>query len=853
MKTQKQIRSIAAKPIVFDKYLALSFILPFAILGTAFALNKIYPFGDRQILIGDFQHQYYPFLSNLWHKLRESGVSTWSWTAGLGHDYTSLFAYYLSSPLNLPALLLSHAWLREVLGIVLLAKIGFAGLFTAMFLRYMSQQCGSLARKVSPLTGRAEATGQPALPVFSSLYALCAFTLGYYYNIIWFDSFALLPLVMLGFFALMNKGEFKLYVVSLALAVWSNFYIGFFICVFVATAFLYHCVSQKIKWRDFFQKLGVIAGFSCLAIGMTAALTLPAWFALRNADITGDIFPTQLKLYNSFFDVLGQFIAFTPPTFKEGLPNLYCGMASVLLASVFFVSSKIDLRKKIALAGIVVFLLLSCNLNVLNFIMHGFHFTNMMPARFSFLAAFTLVVMAYHTFLLTEGVSRWSLLVMGLCAALFLLAAFFGSQENKYVIGSAVLCVVYLAMYYFIGSSKGKAQKLIRPAFLVVIIVELFLTSWMAFKAAPYSKRNEYPDRYNQLQKLLTLRQPVRNDFYRTDVDKQFMNNDPSLYNYNGISFFSSMIDYKVAGFMQGLGLLGDKHLFLYNKTSPLVNLFLNMRYLLSRTGQQFDQGAYWEPIGKAGDSFLLENKFYLSLGFMVNDELADYVHNEDNPFLSQNDLFRRATGLEGDLFTTTDVSINYQNMESERNYSVPTNGMMFVHCKSEVINTVIVYRNNAYLGYVDFPSPMACTSIMGILSQGDIVTFEAEDDALIIAAYFDQELFERGYSLLAGAPLSLTKFTNIAVCGNVTAYEDGLLWTSIPGKNWSVYVDGKKSEMVLIDNAMAAVRLKKGFHEIEFKYFNKSFLIGIIISLASLGIFVTLIFLKKNRKLPSC
>jgi len=67
------------------------------------------------------------------------------------------------------------------------------------------------------------------------------------------------------------------------------------------------------------------------------------------------------------------------------------------------------------------------------------------------------------------------------------------------------------------------------------------------------------------------------------------------------------------------------------------------------------------------------------------------------------------------------------------------------------------------------------------------------------------------------------------------------VLYTSIPGKNWNVYVDGVKSEIVLIDSAMAAVRLSEGTHTVEFRYHNKSLTVGIIVSLVSLAVFAAL------------
>jgi len=74
------------------------------------------------------------------------------------------------------------------------------------------------------------------------------------------------------------------------------------------------------------------------------------------------------------------------------------------------------------------------------------------------------------------------------------------------------------------------------------------------------------------------------------------------------------------------------------------------------------------------------------------------------------------------------------------------------------------------------------------------------------------------------------------------------VLYTSIPGKNWNVFVDGVKSELLLINNAMAAVRLKEGVHTVEFRYFNKSLLAGIIISFVSLAIFIALVLLKLRK-----
>ena len=846
-KTQNQAEPAAIVPVANKPvYLALAFVFPFVIMGTAFALNKVFPFGDRQIIVLDFFDQYFPFINDLWHKLRNGSLSTWSWAAGMGHDYIALAIYYLTSPLNLLAFLAPQPLLREALTLVLLIKIGCAGLFTSIFLRYTFKQTNS------------------SLPVFSSLYALCAFTLGYYWNIIWFDSFALLPLVMMGLVAFMREGKYRLYIVSLALAILTNFYIGLYICIFVLITFLGLCIMQNISLRNFLRKLATIATCSSLAIGMIAVIIIPACSALQNIYKADGDFPTKLIVYKNFFDVLGNFIAFTPPTVTDGLPNLYCGMISVLLVGLFLFSQKVPRREKIVITGIAIFLLASCNLNILDYLLNGFRFPNSVPFRYSFLLSFTLVVMAYRTFLLTESMSAKKMLAVGISTTVVLLAAVFGSQHKNYIIGSAILCAIYLLLFYLMNKKAGKWHIVIRSIFFIFIFVELIISSYIAVAEAKTYPRGRYFDHNNQIQALLNKRQPAGASFYRTDIDDFHTYNDPYFYGYNGISFYSSTANANVTRFINGLGLFGKDNTINYVNTSPLICTFLNMRYLISRSGNPPANGVHWNTVAKFGNLLLLENKRYLPLGFMVNKDTADYTHHNNNPFLSQNNLFQRATGLKGSLFTISELADaapafnDDTNNIPTKNYIMPSDGILCAYFKACDIKTpyisqlnedarvVILVNGNLFRLFDNhkvFP-----IHVVGIFSQGDIISFVARNGISINIGVLDSELFDQGYNLLAAQPLQLTKFSNTQVCGNVTALEDSLLYTSIPGnKNWSAFVDGKKSEIVLIDSAMIAVRLNKGAHKVEFRYFNKSFLAGIIVSLVSLGVFAMMIMLNKR------
>ena len=853
------IETTAASTHSESKYLILSFFLPLIILGTAFALNKVYPFGDRQVLIYDFWQQYYPFLSNFWHKLRGGTLAPWSWTANT--EYLALYAYYLASPLNLLTILTPHAWLRETLTLIILIKIGFAGLFMAYYLRYSTGQCTI------------------ALPFFASFYALCAFALGYYYNIMWLDCFSLLPLVILGLDSFMREGKYRLYIASLALAIFSNFYIGFFICIFVAISFLGLCFILNLNFKSFLIKLCNLAAFSIIAFGLTAALTVPAFFALQKTLTIGNMYTGGIIAFHYFlYDILGNFIAFTPPTSIDGLPNIYSGMIIIMLVATYLLSQKVSKKEKIVFTFTMIFMILSCNLNVLHYAWNAFRYTNQIPFRFTFIISFILVSAAYKTFILTDIFKRNDLLVMGVLASIILLSAFVGMQEVKYIIASAVLAVVYLLTLSYSNSIKSAKQRLvINYIFLFLILAEISGTAFVAVKNNQTTHRDIYPDRYNDIMTLLDMRN--KSEFYRTEFINRYTYNDPSLYNFNGISYFSSTANVNSTNFTTSLGLPVSEgnNGSLYLETSPLANAFLNIRYLISRDGIPADNGIFWEPIASSGDSILMENKYYLPLGFMVNENLEYYAPFE-NPFLSKNDLFRRATGLEGNLFTIYNLE-NYlfvirEDDEGrfplfiEWNYNIPFDGIFYAYYKRDNVRTISVSLNEGNIRDVDTGA-----FTVGNFIQDDLISFLSEHGVpinegttidlpelieqilttstpVIYVASIDAELFDHGYSLLTEAPLILTEFTQTRIKGEINVINDGLLYTSIPTDgNWLAFVNGVEAETILIGGSMLALRLTEGIYNIEFRYKNNSITIGIFISITSMLILLTFILFDNHKK----
>ena len=116
-------------------------------------------------------------------------------------------------------------------------------------------------------------------------------------------------------------------------------------------------------------------------------------------------------------------------------------------------------------------------------------------------------------------------------------------------------------------------------------------------------------------------------------------------------------------------------------------------------------------------------------------------------------------------------------------------------------------------------------------------------------AAILDMDVFWAGYEVLSQSTLELTEFTNTLAAGTIRCDRDGLLYTSIPQNgNWSVEVDGKPAEIVLVGDAMAAVELTEGEHEVRFVYHNKAFALGWKISLGFFLFFSLLVYKTKKK-----
>jgi len=418
-------------------YVAVAFLIPFLGFLAVMLAGKCAPFGKFSMLYSDMYHQYFPFFKAFRNALRMGDSLLYNWNVGMGLDFTGLYAYYLASPLNLLSVLVPESWLLGYFSLLVPIKLGLASMFFSIFLKKVFNK------------------NDLSIALFGSFYGMCAWALGYQWNVMWLDTFALLPLVAFGTISLLRDRKFVLYTVTLFLSVFANYYIGFFTCIFVLLLFICYEICRFKGFRGFIEDLGRIALFSALAIGMTAILTIPAYVALQNTHSSINKFPHGLQLnmttndtWTGLFEVMrnvaGNMNGGIAPSLKEGLPNIYCGVFANILAVLYLFCRKIRLRDKLCAVCLLLFLNVSFIFRQLDYIWHGFHFTNMIPYRFSFLYSFVLLYMAYAAWTHRRQFRLWQIII-ALVASVGLMLCAKNPKDTVFLAYNGVLILLYIS------------------------------------------------------------------------------------------------------------------------------------------------------------------------------------------------------------------------------------------------------------------------------------------------------------------------------------------------------------------------------------------------------------------------
>lgn len=859
----------AERPVWF--YPLMSGLLSMAAMCVAYSFLGMWPFGEKSAMMVDMHHQYAPLLSELRYDILHGASPLYSFEVGLGANYLSLFGYYLASPFNLFLLVFPERLLAQGILLITLLKNALSG---ALFALCVQQLFGKKGLHI---------------PIVSVMYSMMMYLLAYSWNLMWLDVVMILPLVIYGFERLMHTGKFLTYVLSLAYALYANYYIGFMLCIFLVLYYLAYCVRSRRTGNQLGVSFARFSGFSILSAGLVAVLLIPVYFALQNTSAAGAELPDITNTLD-IFQLLGRHLADTSPTVRAGnLPNVYCGVLTAICIPLFAVNKGIKPRRRAAYMALWLVMLFSFLVNWTDLAWHGLHSPNDLPYRFSFLYSFLLLLMAYETLINLKHIqTRHVFLTFAGAVAYLMLEERFG--DETYGFSTVYINLAILAIYTVVlvlSTRKLMRRRIAYALLLLAVTAEMALgggNTFVKLNANEYFTRHvDYVDNETTeairaaVQKTQELGDAAADgDFYRLEFLPRRTCVDTALFHYRGLTSFSSSNYYDTTRLLGGLGYaINGVNSHLYKSFQPFTDSLLGIRYVVLGKDEPAPAPLrHIETVTVGETSYdIYENPYALGVGYLVDEDVKDFGYTRYDPFYSQNDLFSTVTGNYSSLFTLYDIECDdpsagavtgtqsgfrtYTDEENQKAYfsvTIDESAPLFLYADCGAADNLTIDLNDQRWTVTPH-EPFIINA--GVVEAGSVATLTVTSDigcsGNFYVAKWNRGAYVTGMRTLAENQLVIDKLGDSRLSGTIDASKSGVLMTSIPyDSGWSATVDGAKVKTFSAADGFLAVDLNAGKHTISFTYIPKGLVAGAIISGMSLIALILLLILLRPRKKPA-
>ena len=861
------IREYRAHP---SAYLLFCFFLPFFLMMLIYAFMGVWPFGANSVLVLDLNGQYVYFFEALRSFIYGDASLLYSFSRSLGGEFLGIYAYYLASPLSYIVALFPREGMLDAIFLLLLLKQGLSGLSFGYYLKKTA--------RLSPVT----------TVMFSTVYSMTAYSVVMQHNTMWIDNVILLPLIAVGMRALISEGKYKLYTVSLVLAMMSNYYIGYMTCIFCVLYFFYLHLSLTPNeknprgLRGNFLRSGIRFGFFSLTAGAISMLiVIPAVYSLSFGKDTFSVPSYDFVFKQDILDILTKFFFASYDTVRpEGLPNLYCGIITLMMIPFYFVSRRVTTREKGANLLLSLLLLFCFSVHVIDLIWHGGQIPNWLNYRYSYMLSFLLVGMAAKGF--ESARANRARMAVYAAVPLFLiliLCEHFGYKHLETVFFPIALNLLCIALYViglgFYIMRRDVSRRYASLCLLVLVSLEMMLggliNTGQLYMDVGRASRGSY---YDFLHKWEGAVEAAKADtdaaFYRMEKLRYRRVNDPYLLNYRGLSGSTSTLNRDTISFLNVMGYASAYHASCYTGTNPFVDSFLSVSYVLGEPGMVYPES--YVEIYRDDETVAYRNPDALPIAFGVSADINSITflpreYDKDgnrtdpdddrtiisavSPFERMNALTKALLGEDVVLFSPVSYRYTGENvyhLSSSRHYSkrdpaqeayvnfkltLTGDSEIFAYFPTDTYKEAQYYLNGEHIGrhFVWEESGYLC---LGSYRAGEecVVTFELGDEGIYIhrnVEYFyamDKEVYRRLIDTLSAGGYEVDVCTEDYFSGRITVNEGfEAVMTTIPyDAGWQVTANGQPVRTYETLDALLCFDLEPGEYTLEMRYSPKEY-----------------------------
>lgn len=643
-----------------NKMYFIAFFIPVIIMYLAYVIFKVYPFGDQSVLVLDLNGQYVYYFEALRDAFWSGDESMfYSWSRNLSGGFMGVIGYYLASPFTLIVMLLPRTMLLGSIMIMQLVKLGTAAV---TFCYYIQK-----SKKLAPLQSI----------IFSTLYALCAYGVIQLIDPMWIDGLVFLPLIILGVEYLVDDGRKINYIIPLGLMFIANFYIGYMIGIFTFLYFLFYtifgCQNAERKHRiyEIWQTCLKFGISTIVALACAAFMLLPVYNALKLGKFD---FTEPNYSYAAQFSVMDFFpqlmVAQYDSVNVQGLPEIYCGILTIVLVPLFFLNKQINSFKKVGYALLAAALFACMYIRPIDMVWHGFQMPNWLPFRYSFVFSFVLLCMAAEMFKNMGGIKLTA--IGGTLAGLIAFLLITESRKVKHIATRDIwICVALVVIYcgiIFLCRKKEKTLAVIAPILILIVSSgELLYNCTDTLKAEDnelhYTARSTWYNFVNNGREVTQQLYEYDDSFYRAEKTFHRMVNDNGALGLRGISHSSSVMNARLLKFLEAMGYSTSTFYSRYDGANPLTDSLLGIKYAMDRNlksnvgtdeykrlvDSAYDPVFSYEYIDENDKENIIdvyENPYALSVGYMADENIKNIQRfGNDDTFNSQNILMSTLSG----------------------------------------------------------------------------------------------------------------------------------------------------------------------------------------------------------------
>ena len=832
-------------------YLIVSGIMLLMVL-FGLMINDSIPFGNNFPFSGNGFFQDFAQFINAINMIKSGKVfNLLDYSTGFTFDNYGMRSYSLSFFLLQPWLYLIYYIVPEAFYIhvfLLYYVISFV-IPGPIFVYYLShRRSGAVVKSDSPI-----------LIVVGLCYGMALCSISSYIYMFRFMIF--IPVIFLGIERIVYDRSSKLYILAMAYYMALDAYYAFIMCVFSVFYFL---ILEHKTWRRFLRNLIRFAISSLTSACLSAAFLIPYFIRTRYSPY-GSFDNSKPNILNLF-----GFILYPLADFRIGNPgivvssdeyraNIYCGILVLLLCPLYITLKDINIGHRIKFIILVLFIYFGFDNQLLNYIMHGFHYQWQVPNRFAAFFVFLLLYMFTDVILRFDDLRRKHIILSALYMSGILIFAYYTAcNEESNIVSNFEeykFSLIFVAIYVLIILLFGLKQKinLSRPILCMVLAIEVLVSSIPGMIHVFEAGDNQYELQYvNDIKQLAERHSDVKEPYVLIERPGEVYNqNIADMTGTHSLSFYTSSSYRQQFDLLFRWGILFSKNITYYNAGSPLADMILHVKYHVINLENNMAKSEY-TPVDKENNTILCQNPYYLPLGIIMDEQLignwalkSETYRNFGSSFERDNE-FAHSFGVSNlyDIFTVErvddpgDNKTYYRAIEdSERNalYHLHVddsiNGKLYIQIAQALEFIGEVSEQNGHDIYFSVPY---ATNI-GITDSLDI-------------GILNEENFRSLYDILSEDTVKMLEYNSSSIVATTDSPKGGLLYMAMPDyPGFTAYIDGKEVDIVHIMDGIG-IRVASGRHVVELKYLPEGVVVGWQISVIT-ALFILIYKLLKIKK----